>query len=149
MQEKFVGDGAADPSKSRWRVPVSLTTAEGKVTKVMLDSEAETTTVRMPSLQSSAWCKLNPGVVGFYRVHYSQQELDLLCQAVRDKALPAVDRLNMLDDLWSLIQAGKAATVEGLRLLDSYKEEESYIVWNNISSVVGSSYHSAWSHMTH
>lgn len=130
-------------------MPVSLTTAEGKVTKVMLDSEAETTTVRMPSLQSSAWCKLNPGVVGFYRVHYSQQELDLLCQAVRDKALPAVDRLNMLDDLWSLIQAGKAATVEGLRLLDSYKEEESYIVWNNISSVVGSSYHSAWSHMTH
>ena len=40
----------------------------------------------------------------------------------------------MLDDLFSLIAAGKAKTSEGLRLLSAYKSEDSYIVWNNISS---------------
>ena len=40
----------------------------------------------------------------------------------------------MLDDLFSLIAAGKAKTSEGLRLLSAYKAEDSYIVWNNISS---------------
>ena len=43
-------------------------------------------------------------------------------------------RLNVLDDLFSLIAAGKAKTSEGLRLLSAYKAEDSYIVWNNISS---------------
>ena len=40
----------------------------------------------------------------------------------------------MLDDLFSLIAAGKAKTSEGLRLLSAYKSEDSYIVWNNIST---------------
>ena len=35
--------------------------------------------------------------------------------------------------LFSLIAAGKAKTVDGLRLLRSYKAEDSYIVWNNIA----------------
>ena len=34
---------------------------------------------------------------------------------------------------FSLIAAGKAKTVDGLRLLKSYKAEDSYIVWNNIA----------------
>ena len=34
---------------------------------------------------------------------------------------------------FSLIAAGKAKTVDGLRLLKSYKQEESYIVWNNVA----------------
>jgi len=77
--------------------------------------------------------KLNPGVVGYYRTKYSQDQLVLLCEAVKNKALPAVDRLNILDDLFALIAAGKYCTSQGLRLLESgYKTEESYIVWNNI-----------------
>ena len=77
--------------------------------------------------------KLNPGVVGYYRVNYDTESLSKLCDAVASKALSPVDRLNVLDDLFSLIAAGKANTVEGLRLLKAYKQEESYIVWNNLS----------------
>jgi len=139
-QSKFVGDGkvSSGSAGSKWHVPVSISTAGGKeVTKVMLDREAESTVVRLPSVSSSDWVKLNPGVVGFYRVQYSEAELELLCSAVKSKALPPVDRLNVLDDLFSLISAGKAKTTDGLRLLRSYKDEDSSIVWNNISQVIG------------
>ena len=52
------------------------------------------------------------------------------------KELSPVDRLQIIDDLFSLIMAGKAFTVEGLRLLKAYKDEDSYIVWNAISNSV-------------
>ena len=49
----------------------------------------------------SAWVKLNPGVVGFYRVNYADPEdLARLCEAVSSGAMEAVDRLNVLDDLF-------------------------------------------------
>merc|ERR1712096_423890 len=51
-QSKFVGDGKSnsDSSGSRWQVPVSISSAGNKeVTKVMMDREAEQTTVRLPN----------------------------------------------------------------------------------------------------
>lgn len=65
---------------------------------------------------------------------YAAEELELLQTAVTGKSLESVDRLNVLDDLFSLIAAGKAKTSSGLRMLEAYRAEDSYIVWNNISS---------------
>jgi len=134
-QVKFVGDGKVAAAGSKWQVPVSIATAGSEtVTKVMLDRDEVETVVRLSNVPQTAWVKLNPGVVGFFRVQYPESELQLLQEAVKSKSLPSVDRLNVLDDLFSLIAAGKAKTSEGLRLLSAYKAEDSYIVWNNISS---------------
>jgi len=134
-QAKFVGDGSSDGGESRWHVPISVVSSGNtdQPVKVMMEREAGTCTVRIPNISSDAWVKLNPGVVGYYRVNYDTESLSKLCDAVASKALSPVDRLNVLDDLFSLIAAGKANTVEGLRLLKAYKQEDSYIVWNNIS----------------
>jgi len=140
-QSKFTGDGKCngDSATARWQIPVSIVSQNNKdVKKIMMESESEVTTVRLNNVSASDWVKVNPGVVGFYRVHYSQRDLELLCEAVKAKALPAVDRLNILDDLFSLIAAGKAKTVDGLRLLKNYQGEDSYIVWNNISHHIAS-----------
>ena len=134
-QTKFVGDGKEAAAGARWQVPVSIASAGSEtVTKVMLDRDEVETVVRLPNVPSTAWVKLNPGVVGFFRVQYPENELQLLQEAIKSKSLPSVDRLNVLDDLFSLIAAGKAKTSEGLRLLSAYKSEDSYIVWNNIST---------------
>ena len=44
--------------------------------------------------------------------------------------------LQVLDDVFSLIVAGKESTDNGLRLLSAYKEEDSYIVWNAVNNNV-------------
>merc|ERR1719186_1848667 len=103
-----------------------------------MNQEMKETVVTLPNVAPNDWVKLNPGVVGFYRVNYSPPDLARLCEAVKTKSLPPVDRLNILDDLFSLISAGKAKTSDGLRLLQSYKEEDSYIVWNSISQAISS-----------
>ena len=88
--------------------------------------------------KSSEWIKINPGVVGYYRVNYDPEDLSKLCDAVSNKALDPVDRLNILNDLFSLIAAGRAKSVDGLRLLKSYKNEDSYVVEVNYIVTVGS-----------
>jgi len=132
-QAKFVGDGK-EGKGGRWQVPVSITAEGREVTKVMLEREEEETVVRLPATPATAWVKLNPGVVGFYRVQYGAADLQLLREAVTARSLPPVDRLNVLDDLFSLVAAGRARTSEGLRLLQAYRGEEEYIVWNNIAA---------------
>eukprot|EP00092_Neocalanus_flemingeri_P075261 GFUD01093210.1.p1 GENE.GFUD01093210.1~~GFUD01093210.1.p1 ORF type:complete len:879 (+),score=304.01 GFUD01093210.1:50-2638(+) len=137
-QSKFVADGREEGENgSRWQIPISITSSGKEVTKIMMNQELQETMVTLANVSPNDWVKLNPGVVGFYRVNYGSADLARLCDAVKAKSLPAVDRLNILDDLFSLISAGKAKTSDGLRLLESYKEEESYIVWNNISQVIG------------
>ena len=116
-QVKFVGDGKEAAAGSRWQVPVSIATAGSEtVTKVMLDRDEVETVVRLPNVPQTAWVKLNPGVVGFFRVqypgkcnshltqssstslryqtevHFPESELQLLQEAVKSKSLPSVDR---------------------------------------------------------
>ena len=155
-QDKFVGDGTSDGGKSRWHVPISVVSSADldKPVQVMMEREAGSCTVRLPNTSSDDWIKLNPKVVGYYRVHYDTESLSKLCDAVSTKALSPVDRLNVLDDLFSLIAAGKANTVDGLRLLKAYKQEDSYIVWNNINQqlaklsviLADQDYYQEWQH---
>lgn len=134
-QAKFVGDGKEAAASARWQVPVSITfSGAADPTKVMLERDEVETVVRLPGVQAGHWLKLNPGNVGFYRVKYQESDLQLLQEAITSKSLDPVDRLNVLDDLFSLVAAGKAKTSEGLRLLKAFKAEDSYIVWNNVST---------------
>ena len=93
---------------------------------------------KIPNLAAEEYFKLNPGFIGFYRVQYSAEDLARICTAVSTMALSPLDRFNVLDDVFNLISAGKANTADGLRLLQAYKAEDSYVVWNNISNAVSS-----------
>ena len=61
-----------------------------QVTQVMLDTP--TKEVRLSGVEPGAWVKLNPEVVGFYRVAYGKEELEQLCDAIKTMSLPNLDR---------------------------------------------------------
>jgi puromycin-sensitive aminopeptidase len=134
-QSKFVSGGNMDVSSYFWQIPVSiLQGGSNHVTKILMDQQ--TMTITIPNVKPDEWIKLNPGFVGFYRVLYSPEDMELLCSAVRSRKLSQIDRLNVLDDLFSLIMAGKASSVDGLRLLQAYKNEDHFVVWNSINDAV-------------
>jgi len=137
-QSKFVSTvGNLDTSSYMWQVPVSILRGDNNQTlQVMMDQK--TMEFKIPNLAADQFFKLNPGFVGFYRVQYSAEDLDRLCTAVSSKVLPSLDRFNILDDVFSLISAGKANTADGLRLMQAYKSEDSYVVWNNICTTISS-----------
>ncbi|CAB4066006.1 NPEPPS [Lepeophtheirus salmonis] len=48
------------------------------------------------------------------------------------KLLGEIDRFNLWNDIFSLVEGGKMSTVSALKFLDAFKEEDTYSVWNNI-----------------
>ncbi len=46
----------------------------------------------------TCWLKLNPGVTGFFRVHYGEKLFEMLLNHIQDEALRAVDRMAIFDD---------------------------------------------------
>ena len=136
-QSKFVSGKEMDVSSYFWQIPISIMQGGSKhITLILMDQK--TMNITIPNVKPDEWIKLNPGFVGFYRVLYSPEDMDLLRTAVKTGALSQIDRLNILDDLFSLISAGKASSVEGLRLLAAYKNEDHYVVWNIINDAISS-----------
>ena len=136
-QEKYSSDGKLLDSEkdTLWMIPLTVTseTSPDKPFKtwVMSSKSCEETLTGVPS---SSWIKLNHDSVGVYRVQYSPEMMKKLLPAIESKVIPPLDRLNIQDDLFALVQAGKASTVEILKLLDAYRNETEYPVWTSIIS---------------
>ena len=134
-QEKFNADGSDSESGYMWCIPIKILDNFGKVTEILMETKETIVTLE----NDVKWFKLNPDFVGYYRVHYKkQQDLDNLKPAIEDKTLNEVDRLGLIDDIFALVQAGKASTADALELIKACQNETSYVVWSCITKNLGS-----------
>lgn len=136
-QCKFCADGEQPSSDYLWMIPISVSTSKqpGKeVASTVLQSKEGSLFV--PDVGPKDWIKINPGTIGYYRTQYSSDLLERLIPPVRDRSLPPLDRLGLLDDLFAMVQAGHTSTVEVLKLMNAFEEEVDYTVWSSISNVL-------------
>ncbi len=133
-QEKFTADGSTPDASYMWCVPIQIALSNGDVKEVLLEGPEMNVT-----LENVDWFKLNPSFYGYYRVQYlNKDDSSHLRKAIASKALGEVDRLSLIDDLFALVQAGKASTVEALELMKAFKDgETSYVVWSAILNSLG------------
>ncbi|MDB5164065.1 MAG: hypothetical protein JWS12_683 [Candidatus Saccharibacteria bacterium] len=80
--------------------------------------------------------RLNHGQSAFYRSMYNSEHLAKLGEQVRQGALPPVDRLGLLSDAFDAARAGYSNTVDALRLLTYYENEDNAAVWDIIAGGV-------------
>lgn len=136
-QSKFTADGSQPPGNYKWMIPISVSTSKnpGKevVSTVLKSTEGE---ILVPDVGSNDWIKINPGTIGFYRTQYTSDMLEKLIPAIKDKSLPPLDRLGLLDDLFAMVQAGHTSTIEVLKLLSAFEDENNYTVWSTISNIL-------------
>lgn len=104
--------------KTLWSIPLIFNNKKLLLTK-------KVTTIEKPKNPA----KLNSTEASFVRVDYPQDYLHALEQLVKDKNLPATDRLGLLRDTFSLAQSGGTPTTVALRLAQSYMQEDDYTVW--------------------
>ncbi|XP_076248890.1 puromycin-sensitive aminopeptidase isoform X2 [Calliopsis andreniformis] len=134
-QERFLADGSVDTGNSSWMIPISVSTSKNPeeiVLNALLDEKEKE--FRVKDVPESSWVKINPGTIGFYRTYYSADALSLLLPAIEDRALPPLDRLGLLDDLFAMVQAGHASTVEVLQLTKAFQQEDNCTVWFSIDN---------------
>ncbi|XP_065888501.1 puromycin-sensitive aminopeptidase-like [Dysidea avara] len=136
-QTKFCADGCDKPYKDYlWMVPVTIATKNNK-SAASIPLETKTSTVTIDNIDPNDWVKVNPGSVGFYRVNYQSDMLAGLLQAVSDGSLDTRDRIQLIDDVLALAQAGVGSTVKVLELLSAYANEKEFTVWETLIGSLG------------
>ncbi|XP_049807692.1 puromycin-sensitive aminopeptidase isoform X2 [Schistocerca nitens] len=135
-QEKFCADGSTSECNGcLWMVPIMLSTSRNPhdvAFSTVLDTRSANITLQ--NVSASDWVKVNPGTVGYYRTQYPPDMLELFVPAIQNKSLPPLDRLGLLDDLFAMVQAGQTPTIEVLKLMEAFSDEDNYTVWSSISN---------------
>lgn len=131
-QTKFTADGKVD-NESFWMIPITISTAKSsKAFETLFDKK--TIEVLVEGVTETDWIKLNPGATCFYRTQYPSQMFEQFVPVIMNMSLPPLDRLNLHDDLFALVQNGSNNTVESLKLIEAYRNETNYTVWSSIIS---------------
>jgi aminopeptidase N len=103
-QERFTYSGRN--KKAQWKIPITVRTwdAEGgtEVIKFVMTDEEE----RLSLKRSITAYKINPGQTGFYRVKYTDSDLNTLGPLITDKTLDRVDRFGLQEDFFALVRRG-------------------------------------------
>lgn len=134
-QERFfeLNSSRGSSPKQIWSIPVSVVNPMNPFSPshqaLMVDEVVE---IPLNNIWEGDWVKLNPKFASFYRVHYSDEMLDKFFISIEEKLLPALDRLNLVDDLFALVRAGYVSTDVGLKFLWSYENEDNPNVWSVI-----------------
>ena len=138
-QSRFLYDAALgnyDADTTLWKVPITARTASNaEPVRVLMEGPDSSLSLEPASHGSSdEWIKINPGQSGFYRVKYSDEELDRLKAPVRNRTLPALDRLGLQSDAYALAKSGHISPVAFLNFAEAYSNERDASVVGDLSA---------------
>lgn len=132
-QERFFINPASsetDAAVDNWPIPLLPSTA------LAVDLSREPS-LKTAITDASAPLILNHERTGFYRVVYNPTHLAELTTAVKNGQVSELDRMGLLGDAFEAAKAGQSSTVDALKLLEAYADEDSVIVWDIISANLG------------
>ena len=120
-------DAGPDSSHQEWQIPIQLKIVSGdRMETQRLLLTGRETVMRLPDRWTSVI--LNEGGHGFYRVRYGSELLDRL---ERDglARLTAVERFNLINDMWASTLARMLTPADYLSLTGHFKSERDHNVW--------------------
>lgn len=122
----FANPLQAKQDNTHW--PVPLLSSSLPDVELLTESEGEFVT------KPAGHHILNEGGTGFYHVRYDATNLASLSYAVGEGKLSVIDRQRLLFDSIALNRAGLEPTLDTLRLLSHYNQEDNYAVWLGINA---------------
>ncbi|PNF17921.1 hypothetical protein B7P43_G02198 [Cryptotermes secundus] len=139
-QERFLFDQDANitdnsPYGYRWDVPVTYITSQSKaVSRTWLHSDAASVSIEIP--RNATWFKINYHQKGYYRVNYDTKSWEQFIELLKTDltALDIPDRAHLLDDIFSLAEAGRVSYSLAMDMTRYLTSETEYIPWKVAST---------------
>ncbi|KAF1730923.1 Aminopeptidase 2, mitochondrial [Beauveria bassiana] len=129
QQNRFLRTGDVTPEDDKIVYPVILgLRTEAGVDRSMVMADREITL----NVQAGSFFKLNADHTSIYRTLYSPEILARLGQAAQAGILGVADRTGLVADAAALTAAGYTKTSTFLTLAQSFKDEASFFVWNEL-----------------
>lgn len=129
------GDLSPDENTSRWTIPLGIEPApiDSKNKSLLLSDESITL-----KLEQGGHYKVNSKYNGFFRTAYPATALTRISQSIKakDPLFTSDDRVGLLADLGALCKSGHIKTSSLLELLESFENEDQYVVWVAIAERV-------------
>jgi aminopeptidase 2 len=126
-------DVKPEEDETLWPIFVGLRTKDGVNEDISFNTRESTIEV-----EDADFFKLNADQSAVYRTLYSPERLKKLGEAAKSGLLSVEDRAGLLGDAGALATSGYQKTSALLDLVAGFKEEESYVVWAEIASRIGS-----------
>ena len=138
-QSRFLYDdvlGDVDGDETIWKVPITARTASNAepVRELMDGPEAALGLSPASFGQADEWIKVNPGQSGFYRVKYTDDEIERLKAPIMSLSLPAQDRLGLNSDAYALAKAGHIPASAYLNLAEAFSNENDPSVASDLAA---------------
>ncbi|KAF9100853.1 Aminopeptidase 2 mitochondrial [Mortierella sp. AM989] len=136
-QSRYLSSGDLSPAEdtSRWIIPLGIepTSGENKHATQLLSGDSLSF-----KLEKSGHYKVNSNYNGFFRTAYPATALARISQSIKSKdpLFTPGDRVGLLADLGALSKSGHVKTSSLLGLLESFEEEDQYVVWVAIAERV-------------
>ncbi|XP_071437784.1 aminopeptidase Q isoform X4 [Pithys albifrons albifrons] len=138
-QEQFLSKKnrkSTDSNNNTWIIPISWMRNGSSQPLMWLDKSSKVFP-EMQVLESEYdWILLNVNLSGYYRVNYDQLNLKRLAQLLENnpKAIPAVSRFQLIDDVFALAQSGYVQIETALELTKYLAREDELFIWNMVLS---------------
>ncbi|XP_072216163.1 aminopeptidase Q [Excalfactoria chinensis] len=134
-QEKFHNkkhENSTDFYNNTWIVPISWMRNGSSQPLMWLDNSSKVFPEMQVSESQYDWILLNVNLSGYYRVNYDPLNLKRLVHLLGNdpKAIPAVSRFQLLDDMFALTQSGYTEIETALELTKYLAGEDELFVWN-------------------
>jgi hypothetical protein len=139
-QSRFLSDGSAATNPDiLWCIPLLFSTSGSESTEaVVMDQKVQTFAVPLIGAKGKDnWLKINTNQRALCRVHHSTQMVERLTKAIAAGELNAIDRSGVLQDGYTLAEAGLAPLESVGMLLRSLEGETNSTVWSAISMALG------------
>ncbi|XP_077200462.1 aminopeptidase Q isoform X2 [Paroedura picta] len=119
-------------SNNIWIIPISWIRNGTVQPLVWLDKKSKVFPEMKVSDSEHDWIILNVNMTGYYRVNYDQSNWRRLAKILESdpKAVPVVNRLQLLDDAFVLKRSGHTENDTPLYLMKYLEKEDEILIWN-------------------
>ncbi|KAI6028342.1 hypothetical protein F5J12DRAFT_804695 [Pisolithus orientalis] len=124
-QDRFLETGPAEEKDNQ-----TIWFGKQKVDNLVLDTRESSF-----SINTEGHFKLNAGTFGVYRVHYLDERLYRIAReaAEGDNVFSLNDRIGLVHDAMALAKSGYASVSSALTVVEIFKGEKEFLVWDSIS----------------
>lgn len=154
-QERFFADQGFKTGAAVWDIPLAfvsshepsevqrvgiwagqsgVSSSEAVKTPLTLTDASILSKLALADGKDGSWVKLNPGQSGFYLVNYSEAGWQSLQKPVREQVLDAVDRVSLLNSVFTFARSGVVPVSQALDFSFAYAGETEYLCWKEISA---------------
>ncbi len=130
-QERFYANPhAKKDTAATWPIPLL---PSQPLSQELLSKQSD----QLPVKAAHQQLQFNHGLTGFYHVLYNPTHLYHLGECVKAGRVEQLDRLALLNNAFEAAKAGYMSSVDAVKLLEFYVNEDSTVVWDIIAGGIG------------